>query len=135
MNKQDPEILNTLKETLSRFPELKLAILFGSFSDGRDTKDSDLDVAVAGESVLTVEQKMQMIEVLAQAFGRAIDLIDLQTKREPIFSQAITKGRMIFCRDTNLYAEFMKTVMFNAADFLPIRSRILRERRQTWINS
>jgi len=76
-----------------------------------------------------------MIEKLSQISGRSIDLIDLQTKREPIFSQAITKGQLIFCHDTKLYAELIKTVMFNAADFLPLRLRILKERRQAWINN
>ena len=78
---------------------------------------------------------MEIITALAQAFSRTVDLIDLQSKKEPIFSQAITKGKMIFCQDTKLYAELMKTAMFNAADFLPYRARILRERRQAWINS
>ena len=135
MNDQDTTIVIQLRETLSAFPELKLAILFGSFAKGKETKHSDLDVAVAAERPLNAEQKIQMIEKLSQISGRSIDLIDLQTKRETIFSQAITKGQLIFCHDTKLYAEIIKTVMFNAADFLPLRSRILKDRRHAWINN
>ena len=135
MNNQQPPLIHQLKEALSQFPELKLAILFGSLSEGKETKESDLDIAVAAERQLTAEQKMKIIEALAQSFTRPVDLIDLQTKREPIFSRAITKGKLIYCLDSKLYAELIKTVMFNAADFLPLRSRILKERRKAWINS
>ena len=135
MNNQQTPINAQLTEILCQFPELKLAILFGSFSEGKENKESDLDIAVAADHQLVAEEKMKIIDALAQKFNRPIDLIDLQTKREPIFSRAITKGKLVFCHDRKLYAELIKIVMFNAADFLPYRSRILKERRKAWINN
>jgi len=55
MNDQDTTIDIQLRETLSAFPELKLAIPFGSFAKGKETKHSDLDVAVAAERPLNAE--------------------------------------------------------------------------------
>ena len=124
-----------LKQVLNKFPELKLAFLFGSFATGRQNSDSDLDIAVASGEVLSVNRKMQLITELAQSTKRPIDLIDLHMKQEPIFSQVITKGSLILCRDRGLYAEFIKQAIYNAADFLPLRARILDERREKWLNS
>jgi len=124
-----------LKKTLCKFPELKLAILFGSFATEQQHQESDIDIAVASDAVLAPERKMQIIEAIAQLTKRSVDLVDLQMKQEPIFSQAITKGKVILCHDRNFYAEFIKQVMYNAADFMPLRARILSERRKAWINS
>ena len=124
-----------LKQVLNKFPELKLAFLFGSFATGRQNSDSDLDIAVASGEVLSVNRKMQLITELAQSTKRPIDLIDLQMKQEPIFSQVITNGSLILCRDRGLYAEFIKLAIYNVADFLPLRARILDERRKKWLNS
>ena len=128
-------IAKEIEKTLKQFPAIKLAILFGSLSQGTAHADSDIDVAVAADTVLNSEQKTQLINAIAQSTARPVDLIDLQQKREPVFGQAITKGKLIFCHDHKLYAELIKTVMFNAADFLPYRSRILKERRKAWINN
>ena len=124
-----------LKKTLNKFPELKLALLFGSAANERQNNESDIDIAVASDAVLTSGRKIQMINAIAQLTKRPVDLIDLQMKQEPIFSQAITKGVLILCNDRSLYAELIKHVVYNAADFMPLRSRILTERRKSWINS
>jgi len=135
MNEQNQSIENKLTEMLSSFPELKLAILFGSFAAGKQTAQSDVDIAVAAETKLSPEKKLKIIEAVAQIVTRPVDLIDLQLKHEPVLTQAITKGKKLFCYDTALYAELIKTVVFDAADFLPLRARILKERRERWLNS
>jgi len=124
-----------LRKILCNFPELKLAILFGSCAAGRQNRDSDIDIAVASHAVLTLASKMRMIEAIAQSTKRPVDLIDLNLRQEPIFSQAITKGQVILCRDKHLYVAFMQQVVYNAADFIPLRMRILSARRKSWINS
>lgn len=129
------EIEEQLKQTLSVFSELKLIILFGSFAANKQKPNSDIDVGVAADEVLTSERKMQMIETIALSFHRSVDLIDLQLKQEPVLSQVITKGKLVFCSDRKLYAELIKTVMFDEADFLPLRARILKERREKWLGN
>ena len=78
---------------------------------------------------------MKIIDAIAQVVARPVDLIDLQQKQEPILTQVITKGKKLFCHDTTLYAELIKTVIFDAEDFLPLCSRILKERREKWLSS
>ncbi len=124
-----------LKSTLEAFSYLKLAIVFGSFARGNPRQESDIDLGVSAGRLLTAEEKMQIISGVAERFGRPVDLVDLQTKQEPILTQVLSKGRLLFCRDRRLYAELIKTMWYDQVDFLPYRNRILKARRERWINS
>ena len=121
-----------ITDLLANDHQIKLAILFGSA--GRDAlrPDSDLDVAVAGETPLSAEEKKELIEALAVIAGRPIDLIDLQAAGEPILSVALTTGQLIYCSDRRLYAELIKRMVFNNADCVPYRNRLLATRRRAW---
>lgn len=127
--------INELKAVLQQYPQVKLAILFGSFVKETETADSDIDLAVAADHVLSSQEKIEIMTALAEKFARPIDLIDLQLKHEPILSQVLTTGEKVIHTDNSLYAELIKTMWYDQADFIPYRSRILQERRQAWIDS
>ena len=46
-----------IKEVLSLFPSIALAVIFGSVAEGRQRTDSDLDIAVASAHPLVAEEK------------------------------------------------------------------------------
>jgi predicted nucleotidyltransferase len=122
----------TIRRVLERHPHIRLAILFGSFATGHIRPDSDLDVAVDAGRPITADKKMKLIEDLAIEIGRPIDLIDLHTAGEPLLGRIVTRGRRLIGDDTR-YAEWIRKHLFEKADFMPYRSRILAERRQRWI--
>ncbi len=128
-------IKETIATMLSKRKEVKLAILFGSVSRGEAGVNSDLDIAIACHHKLSVAEKESLIESLAKLSGRPIDLIDLQQSQEPIFSKALTTGELIYCTDRKLYAELIKRMIYNQADFIPLRAEALTKRRLAWINS
>jgi predicted nucleotidyltransferase len=123
-----------LTQWVGNHPGILLCILFGSLAKGKETRNSDLDVAIACEAALDSTKKQQLIEELALIFGRPIDLIDLQTTSGTLLHQVLTKGALVNCRDHQLYAEIIKKMLFNQADFMPYHDRILKERRQRWMN-
>jgi predicted nucleotidyltransferase len=133
--KQSPPatIDTAIREVISRYPQVKLAILFGSSAKGTDTADSDLDIAVLTDGPLASDLKIQIIGDLASRFERPVDLIDLRTAGEPLLGQVL-KGRRILGDDTT-YARLITRHLFDAADLLPYRNRILAERRARWIDS
>lgn len=120
-----------LKKVLAQFPQLILAVLFGSVASGRQQPDSDLDIAVAAVSPLTVDEKIAIIAALAEHTGRPVDLIDLNTVTEPLLGQVVQYGRRLLGNDT-LYGELISRHLIEQADFMPYRTRILAERRQVW---
>ncbi len=125
-------IHNIILNTLSEIPAIRLAIVFGSVAGNRETANSDIDLAVLMDTRIDANQKIQIIEALASATGRAIDLIDLRTVGQPLLGQIITNGERIVGSDTR-YAQLITKNLFDQADFLPYRNRILNERRHAWI--
>ena len=125
-------IEEAIRKVLERHSYIRLAILFGSFATGHISSDSDLDVAVDAGRPITVDEKMKLIEDLAIEIGRPVDLIDLHTVGEPLLGRIVTRGRRLMGDDTR-YANWIRKHLFEQADFMPYRSRILAERRQRWI--
>lgn len=118
---------------LANRPELRLAVVFGSCTRGAQRFESDLDVGVAGPRPLTIDERGRLTEELAEATERPVDILDLQTAGIPVLTQVLTTGRIIFCDDEVLYVTLLKRMVFEQADFMPLRARLLRERRQAWI--
>lgn len=123
-----------VRQTLDQHGGTRLAILFGSLAKGRATPESDLDLAVLMEAPLSAETRMALIGDLAQATGRPVDLIDLSTVGEAVLGQILKHGIRLLGSDGD-YAELIKRHVFDEADFMPYRRRILTERRQAWIGT
>ena len=126
-----PAIDAQIEEALQSFTQLKLAILFGSIASGRQRQDSDLDIAVASQQPLTEQEKIEMIGALAACTGRPVDLVDLKVAAEPLLGQILRHGRRIMGSDTQ-YGELISRHLFEQADFMPYRTRLLAERRLAW---
>ena len=127
-----PDIIKQLQEVLTRFPDLVLALVFGSVAKGCQRIDSDLDIAVAAKQALTVAEKMVIIAALAEQTGRPIDLIDLKIVAGPLLGQIVRHGRRLLGSDAE-YGRLLSRHVFEQADFMPYRNRVLAERRAAWI--
>jgi len=125
-------IAEPLARLLSKYPEIKLAILFGSQATGKATNDSDIDLAVLAGAPLSASTKLQLIEEIGLEFGRPVDIIDVYHAPEPILGQ-VFKGKKLL-GDNPTYAALLTRHLLNAADFLPLQQRILAERKAAWIN-
>lgn len=132
MNEGEDTAINAALEWLEREGGLRLALLFGSAARGALHAESDLDVAVLGDGPLSAEDKRALIEGLARASGRAVDVIDLATVGEPLLGRILAEGRRLFGSDED-YAALVVRDLFDKADFLPCQERLLAERRRKWI--
>lgn len=121
-----------IKEVFAHFPQIVLAVVFGSVASGRQRADSDLDIAVAAKQSLTADEKIALVDALAGRIGRPIDLIDLRLVSEPLLGQILRHGRRVLGSDT-LYGGLISRHVFEQADFMPYRTRLLAERRMAWI--
>jgi len=124
---------DSIRAVLSGHPRIELAILFGSLADGRARPESDLDLAVQAATPLTAEEKMALIADLALALWRPVDLVDLALAGEPLLGQVL-KGQRLLGSD-EMHARLITRHLLDVADFLPLRERILKERRQAWIGA
>lgn len=127
-----PDVDALLRDVLAHFPALVLALVFGSVALGRQRADSDLDIAVAANQALTAVEKMDIIAALAERTGRPVDLIDLKVVAEPLLGQIVRHGRRLMGSD-GAYGQLISRHLFEQADFMPYRNRVLAERRMAWI--
>lgn len=132
---QTSDLDQKIKYVMARHPSVVLAILFGSMATDQARNDSDLDIAVASSSPLTAQTHIAIIEDLALAFGRPVDLIDLDRIHNPLLQQILTKGRRVLCQDRTRYAELLLRMVYEEADVMPYYRRILSDRRQAWIGT
>ena len=115
---------------LTRYPNLRLAMLFGSQATGQAVAGSDIDLGLLFDMPLTGSDKLRIIEAIGAEFGRPVDIVDLFYVPEPVTGQ-VFKGKRLLGDDT-VYAELLTKHLINTADFLPLRERILTERRTAW---
>ncbi|MEI2656036.1 MAG: nucleotidyltransferase domain-containing protein [Nitrosomonas sp.] len=120
-----------LTALLSQYPQIKLAILFGSRAAGNARPDSDIDLGIWAQAPLTADFKLQLIQTLGAELGCPVDIVDLYHVPEPITGQ-VFKGIRLIGSD-NAYADLLTRHLLNVADFLPLHQRILTERRNQWI--
>jgi predicted nucleotidyltransferase len=118
---------------LASHPGIRLAYVFGSIAQDRARQNSDLDVAVLAEKPIDSAMRIQLIEALALATGRPVDLIDLQTVGEPLLGQILKHGKQII-GDQTAHAAMMSRHVYAMEDFMPYVNRMLAERRRAWIH-
>lgn len=128
----DTPLTGRLSRLLAAEPDIALATVFGSIAEDRPRVDSDLDIAVLTDRPLTAERKQQLIKLLAMESGRPVDLVDLQTAGIVALRSALLGGKKLFCRNNAAYAAILSRALFDSADFLPYRERLLRQRRVVW---
>lgn len=128
----NPSFHAQLAGLLNGHPRLRAAYLFGSLATGKARPDSDLDIAVLATGPLGQEEKLELIDELAALSGRSVDLVDLAAAGEPLLGQILLHGRRLLGSDLD-HARLIRRHVFEQADFLPYRDRILAERRRAWI--
>lgn len=120
-----------LTRLLSGYPQIGLAILFGSQARGDAVGESDIDLGLLSDSPLSSSLKQELIERIGAHFGRPVDIIDLYFAAEPILGQVL-QGKRLLGSDTS-FARLLTKHLINTADFVPLQQRILTERRNAWI--
>jgi len=122
-----------LTALLSRYPVIKLAILFGSQADPARTKhfDSDIDLAIMTTEPISSHFKMELIQAISTQLDRPVDIVVVNDAPEPILGEVLKGQRLL--GDHNTYAQLLTRHLLNVADFLPLRQRILKERRDRWM--
>ena len=126
--------LETLRQVLSRYPHIRLCMVFGSAATGRSASGSDIDIAVAAAQPLAADARLELIEAFSSALHSEVDLVDLMADRGHILRQALSKGRIVRNDDKSLYARLISRMLFNQADMMPYHDRILRERRMRFLH-
>jgi predicted nucleotidyltransferase len=123
-----------LRVALARFPGVKLAIVYGSVASGHARPDSDLDLAVQADHALSAAERSALVEALAGVAQRPIDLVDFNVAGEPTLGQIVRHGRRVLGSPA-AHGALIYRHLVGQADFVPLRDRIIDERRAAWIRT
>ena len=134
-----------MTRALTRRPEVMVAYVFGSLApavrphatveprlpDGQPPprSDSDIDVAVAATAPMDASFRLALMDDIAMATGRPVDLIDLHTAGPLVLTRALTTGQCVVKRDPTLLARLIQKMWYLNADFMPLVRMIQDQRR------
>ena len=124
------KILEEVKNILKQKPMIKLAIVYGSFAQGKEKPDSDLDLAVAGDRVLTPDEKVDIVNLISSKIGREVDLIDLNEATGTVVKQAVETGVVLIKHDVDLLARILSRIVTDEEDFQKTRRKLMKSRRK-----
>ena len=107
--------------------------MFGSQANPERQKHfgSDIDLAIMTDTPVSDCFKRQLIETISAELGCPVDIVNVNEAPEPILGEVL-KGQRLLGDDT-AYAQLLTRHLLNTADFVPLRERILKERRDRWI--
>lgn len=126
---------DALRDVLARHPAIGLAFVYGSVARGAARLESDLDVAVMGDRMLSADETIPLLEDLADASGRPVDLVDLRRAHGTLLHEILRTGRKVLGRTPGLHPALLARHLTEEADFGPLRDRILTSRRRAWIGA
>ena len=124
-------IIVRLTRLMEELSEIVFAFLHGSFIEEGPFRDLDLVVYVepscpaAGDQALEYELKMEML--LEETAGFPVDFRVLNRAPVPFRYNVLKNGRLLFCRDEELYAGFLSHTLASYFDFAFYRKRYLKE--------
>ena len=113
--------------------EPRLVLLFGSVARGTARADSDLDVAIDLGRPLTADDKLALIEALAVASGRPVDLVDLRRAGVPLVGEILDHGKRLV-GDVAAHGALMARHVTDVEDFMPAYRRLIDARLAGWAN-
>jgi uncharacterized protein len=127
--------MQTIKNLLAaKFPNILIALIYGSFGTDRETPQSDVDIAVAAAKPLKPEEKIALMTALSELTLRSIDLIDLRTASGTVLKEALVNGRIILNGNPDSFATLVSRMIFDEADFHATRRCLAEEARKRVFN-
>ena len=139
-----------LTRALTRRPEVLVAYVFGSLAQIVRPRaaevprlpdrqrppgpNSDIDVAVAAAAPMDASFRLALIDDIAMATGRPVDLIDLHAAGPLVLTRALTTGQCVLKRDPTLLARLIQKMWYLNADFMPLVRMIEDQRRRRFLH-
>jgi len=124
-------LIQNLTQVFQTFPELNLAILYGSVAAGTARPDSDIDIAVAIDSRTPIpyETLLRISSEIGARTGREAQVRDLSQAQGVFLQQVLTKGIVVLQRDSTVRAHLIIRMLDFVEDMLP-NVRMIRTRNR-----
>ena len=117
------ELEARLIEALEGFPEVELAVIFGSVARGEATRESDVDVGV--KSKRSSQELLSRLEViLGRAVQRDVQVVSLDDSPPLLRFEIARDGKVLVQRRPHAWVDFRARAMVDWWDWAPLARRI-----------
>lgn len=110
-----------------------LVILYGSITDEQFSNQSDVDIAIAGETSPSFEYLLNINSELQILLERDIDLLDIKKIKGLLHYKIFTKGILLKGSSSLTTDNLIKALDFHA-DFLPQLNQMRKNKIERFIN-
>jgi predicted nucleotidyltransferase len=128
------DTIDKTKAFFEKDPDVLLALLFGSFATGMSHASSDLDIAVAYPSPLSLEERIAKAQALSAEINKEVDLIDLHDANGLLLQQVLANRRTLVNRAPELYGMIIARRINEEEDLMPLYEQGLQARRERFLN-
>lgn len=117
------ELLDRLRQKADSWPELRLAVLFGSTARGQAGPRSDVDLGLLLEPY-SPELRFQVEAELGRAAGLPVHVILLDEAPPLLRFEIARDGILLFQREEHLWTDFKARAMVDWWDWAPTARKI-----------
>ena len=121
-----------IKSVLSTRSDVLLAFVFGSFTEGRLTKESDVDVAILFDNIPDFSTITDIGDEISSITGLKTDIVVLNGASPIIKMQVLKKGQLLKKANDSIYNDFFVQTVKQYDDIKRVRrsqeANILRGR-------
>jgi len=117
------ELLDRLKDRMAAWPELKLAVLFGSTARGQARPKSDVDLGILLDPY-SAQLRFRVEADLGRAAGRPVDVVLLDDAPPLLRFEIAREGVLLFQREDHLWTDFKTRAMVDWWDWAPTHRMI-----------
>jgi len=115
-------LLETLRAVLEQYPDVELAVLFGSRAGLSAHAGSDVDVAILpgpGKD-LSLAEELRMVHALSLATRCEVDLVRLDSANPLVRREVARQGRPIIEGSRGAWARFAANALLEYLDLEPL---------------
>lgn len=112
--------------------DIRVLGVFGSYAKQTFTDTSDIDICIAKERPLSLEEKINLSTELSLLLKKEIDLLDLTAAHGVILEEALHSAIWIQ-REPLVFARILKKMLFDKADFQPYYQRMIDKKRERFL--
>ncbi len=92
----DPLIKKTI---LAKLPDVQAIYRYGSGGSMYERKDSDIDIAILANQILSFQETTELAAILTGLTGRDIDLHDMRNLPVTLRVQIVLQGTRLYCAE------------------------------------
>lgn len=125
--------MERLAQVFARHPEVMAVYLFGSYAEGRERTDSDVDLAILPANPDARKYKLDVLSDLVEAGFENVDLVYLDTDDVVVKHQAVRLNQVIYHTPAFDRGETYSRIVREYLDFRPyleVQKQALKRRLQ-----